>query len=135
MQYDNLIFFDGVCNLCNSTVQWIITHDPQARFRFVALQSETAQTILQQYGIQLQPQDLNTILLLQNERIFSQSTAVLRICKHLSGVWKLAYGFLLVPTFIRNFFYAIVSQNRYRWFGKEESCWIPTPELRQRFLA
>ncbi len=134
MQYDNLVFFDGVCNLCNSTVQWIIAHDPQSRFRFVALQSDLAQSILQQYGIQLRPQELNTLLLLQNKRIFSQSTAVLRICKHLSGMWKLAYGLLIVPAVIRNFFYSIVARNRYRWFGKEEACWIPTPALRRRFL-
>jgi predicted DCC family thiol-disulfide oxidoreductase YuxK len=134
MQYDKLIFFDGVCNLCNTTVQWIISHDPHAQFRFVALQSDKAQTILQHYGIQLDLHQLNTILFLQNDQLFQQSSAVLHICKNMAFPWKFLAILLVIPRFIRDFCYRIVAQNRYRWFGTAESCWLPTPALKKRFL-
>lgn len=127
-----LILFDGVCNLCSGSVQFIIRRDPQRLFRFASLQSELGQSFLKQ--AQLPPVELQTLLLVENGKIYKRSTAALRIARRLRGAWKLLYGLIIIPPFIRNFIYNWVARNRYRWFGKKESCWIPTPELRELFL-
>jgi predicted DCC family thiol-disulfide oxidoreductase YuxK len=127
-----IVLFDGVCNLCNGSVQFIIKHDKKGYFRFAALQSDTGQKLLQQAGL---PKDyLATFVYIENGKYSTQSTAALKVAKHLSGLWPLLYGLIIIPAPIRNFFYKLVANNRYRWFGKQESCMIPTPELREKFI-
>ncbi len=128
-----LILFDGVCNLCNGFVQFVIRHDPAGRFRFAALQSEAGRQVLAAHGhVGATPPE--TVLLLKNGRLYSHSTAVLHIERGLGWPWRaLAIG-LLLPASLRDAAYRFVARNRYRWFGRQESCWLPTPELQARFL-
>lgn len=127
------ILFDGVCNLCNGSVQFVIKHDPDGKFRFAALQSEFGQEHLKKHGID--PSQLLSIVFLINGRMFNRSRAALEIARRLNGLWPLLYIFVIVPPFIRNAVYDWIARNRYRWFGKQDACMIPTPELRSRFLG
>jgi predicted DCC family thiol-disulfide oxidoreductase YuxK len=127
-----IILFDGVCNLCNSAVQFVIKHDPDSKFLFTSLQSDSGQKLLKEFGIPLD--NFNSFILLQNNTAYTQSTAALKTVKQLSGGWKLLYGFMIVPAFIRNAVYKLIANNRYKWFGKQEACMIPTPALQARFL-
>jgi hypothetical protein len=127
-----LVMFDGVCNFCNSSINFIIRNDKTDHFRFLTLQSERGQKIIKQYN--LDPENLQTVILLENGRIYTRSTAALRIARKLKGGWKIFYGFIIVPAVLRDFFYNIVAKNRYKWWGKKESCMIPTPEVRKKFL-
>ena len=127
-----VILFDGVCNLCNGSVQFVIRHDRKKLFRFASLQSESGQQLLQQH--QLPQTDFNSFVLIENGKVFTRSTAALKVAQKLSGPVKLLYGFIIVPKFIRDAVYNFISKNRYKWFGKKDSCMIPTPELRNRFL-
>ena len=133
-----IILFDGVCNLCNGFVQFVIEHDPQARFQFAALQSEAGQSLLRQYGLDPAPTgtDPDSVWLLDEGRLYSHSTAVLRIAKRLGGGWSLlaAPGWLL-PAAVRDALYRFVARHRYQWFGRQQECWLPTPDLRARFLS
>ena len=129
----DVILFDGVCNLCNHAVNFIIDRDPAQRFVFTSLQSEAGQQLLRQYN--LDEEYLDSLVLLEQKRVYVKSTAALRIARHLSGIWPLSYVFILFPSFIRNFFYDIVARFRYRLFGKRSQCRVPTPELKARFLA
>lgn len=133
MTENAVIFFDGVCNLCNGAVQFVIKRDKANYFKFAALQSDFAQEKLSQH--QLQISKGNSIVLLENGKIYEQSAAALRIAKKISGLWPILYVFIVVPAFIRNWVYQFIAHNRYKWFGKQESCWIPTPELRSKFLG
>ncbi len=130
------IFFDGVCNLCNGFVQFVIRHDPAGRFRFAALQSDAGQRLLTAHG--LAPAELaappESVLLLSGGRLYSHSTAVLRIAQGLGGVWRLVGLGWALPGSWRDALYRLVARNRYRWFGRQESCMMPTPELKARFL-
>jgi predicted DCC family thiol-disulfide oxidoreductase YuxK len=126
-----IIFFDGVCNLCNASVQFVIEHDKKDQFKFTALQGDYAKEFLPKFNVD--PQGLNTILLLQERKLYSKSSAALRIAKKLNGLIPLLSVFLIVPKFIRDWFYDIIAKNRYKWWGKEESCWVPTPELKSKF--
>lgn len=127
-----IVFFDGVCNLCSGTVQFIIRRDPQKKFRFSSLQSSYAEKTLPQLNQNLAP--LSSILLLTGGHIDEESTAFLKITRELTGLWPLLYAFIIIPKPIRDFFYKWVARNRYRWFGKKEVCWIPTAELKDRFI-
>ncbi|OUJ71898.1 thiol-disulfide oxidoreductase DCC family protein [Hymenobacter crusticola] len=128
------ILFDGVCNLCNGFVQFIIKHDSAGRFRFASLQSEVAQQLLAARGISIVTTDPESVLLIVNDKVYSHSAAVLHILRRLGGVWRLLYAGILLPRFLRDAAYRFVARNRYRWFGREEACMMPTPELAQRFL-
>jgi len=128
-----VVLFDGVCNLCSGSVQLIIERDPEARFRFASLQSEAGQRLQAEHGID--PQDLNSVLLIEDGRWFKESDAALRIAGRLRGAWRLLAAFRLVPRPLRDLVYRFIARNRYRWFGKTESCWLPTPDLRSRFLS
>jgi predicted DCC family thiol-disulfide oxidoreductase YuxK len=127
-----IILFDGVCNLCNGSAIFIINHDHKDLFRFTALQSDTGKELIDKFKINTSKTD--SIILIDGEKNFTKSTAALKIAKHLSGGYPLLYGFMIVPNFMRNWVYDIIARNRYRWFGKKESCMIPTPELKQKFL-
>lgn len=132
MTNDSVILFDGVCNLCNNFVQFVIKHDKNERFKFASLQSDYAQKRLKSENL---PQnDMRSIILIENNQIYRQSTAVLKIAKHLSGGWKLFQIFLILPKFIRNPIYSYIAKHRYKWFGKKDECMIPTPNLKSRFL-
>ncbi|MBD0383320.1 thiol-disulfide oxidoreductase DCC family protein [Paenibacillus sedimenti] len=127
-----IVLFDGVCNLCNGAVQFILHRDPQGVFRFASLQSEVGQKLLRQH---LLPADvINTIVLIEHGRSYTQSTAALRIARRLRGAWKAAYAAILIPAPWRNAAYRFVARNRYRWFGQAEHCILPRPEFKQRFL-
>lgn len=128
-----IILFDGVCNLCNGAVQFTIQHDPNEKFLFASLQSETGQQILKQFGLPFT--DFNSFLLVQDEKIFSKSTGALKVARQLKGAWKLLYIFIIVPRFIRDFVYRWIAKNRYKWFGQQQQCTVPTPQLQARFLA
>jgi predicted DCC family thiol-disulfide oxidoreductase YuxK len=127
-----IILFDGVCNLCNDSVKVVIKHDKKDIFRFSAIQSAVGVQMASEYGIDISKTD--SILLIDKDKIYAKSTAALKIARHLSGGYPLLYGFMIVPNFIRNWVYDIIAKNRYKWFGRKDSCMIPTPELKNKFL-
>ena len=132
VQQSNIVFFDGVCNLCNSSVNFLIDRDPQGRLSFCSLQSQFAIDALQ--GTDFNAKDLDSIIYLENGNFYHKSDAALRIARHLKGFWPILSLFLFLPKFIRDGAYDIIAKNRYRWFGKEESCRMPQPHLAQRFI-
>lgn len=127
-----IILFDGVCNLCNGRVKFVIKHDKKQRFHFAALQSEAGKNLLQQYHVS--DNNLQSFVFIEKGKAYTQSTAALRVCKYLDGFYKIFYGFLIVPAFIRNAVYRVIANNRYKWFGKQETCMVPTPAIKARFL-
>jgi predicted DCC family thiol-disulfide oxidoreductase YuxK len=127
-----IILFDGVCNLCNSSVQFVIKHDANNKFKFAALQSEYAKNILAAH--QINAEKLSSLVLIEDQKIYTESTGALRIAKNLGLPTSLLYVFIIIPPFIRNAVYKYIARNRYKWFGKKEECWIPTPALKNRFL-
>lgn len=128
-----IVLFDGVCNLCNTAVQLIIKHDPSAYFLFASLQSEAGKNLLQQYHLveQLTPESL---VLIEKGKAWQYSAAALRIARKLKSWHRLFYPLILLPAFLRDPVYKWIARNRYRWFGRLENCWLPSPELKQRFL-
>lgn len=128
-----VVLFDGVCNLCSSVVQFIIKHDKKKQFRFASLQSDFGQKILAEN--KFSTTDLSSFILLEDGKLFTKSTGALRVVKRLKALWPLLYGFIIIPPFIRNAVYNWVAKNRYKWFGKKEACWLPTPELKSRFIS
>lgn len=128
----SIILFDGVCNLCNSAVNFIIKHDKKEYFLFASLQSDAAKEILLQYP--LKKTSLNSIILITNNISYDKSTAALLISKQLNNGYKLIYFFIVIPKFIRDFVYNLIANNRYKWFGKQKSCKIPSLEIKNRFL-
>jgi predicted DCC family thiol-disulfide oxidoreductase YuxK len=132
MESRGIILFDGVCNLCNGAVNFVIKRDKKSVFKFAAIQSEEAKNLMMEGDFQ--SEDLKTFILLLNERFYTKSTAALKVCRYLSGLWPMLYWFMIIPKFIRDFIYNIISRNRYKWFGRKESCMIPTPEFQSKFL-
>jgi predicted DCC family thiol-disulfide oxidoreductase YuxK len=130
---DNVILFDGLCNFCNSSINFTIRHDKKNRFHFAALQSEPAIAIRKQFN--LPDEFLSSVVLIENGKAYIRSTAALRIARRLNGAWPLFYGLIIIPRFIRDWVYNIVARNRYKWWGKKESCMVPTPEVRKKFLS
>ena len=128
MKSNAIILFDGVCNLCDGAIAFVIKRDPKKYFRFASLQSETAQKLLGERH------SLDTMILIENGNVYLRSTAALRIAKKLRGLWPLFYIFIVIPKFLRDLLYNWIARNRYRWFGKIEACMVLTPELRDRFL-
>lgn len=127
-----IILFDGVCNLCNASVQFIIQQDKKNYFKFASIQSEAGQKLLKKYNIDASIKD--SIVLIENNRSYIKSTATFRIVKHLNGLYPLLYGFIIVPPFIRNAVYDVIAKNRYTWFGRKETCMIPSTEIRSKFI-
>jgi len=127
-----IILFDGVCNLCNGFVQFVIQHDPGGQFKFTSLQSDKGQDLLK--DLPETYRQIDSVVFLENGRFYQKSAAALRIIRHLSGAWPLLYIFIILPAFLRDWLYTLVARNRYRWFGRQESCMLPTPELKTRFL-
>ena len=128
----NVVYFDGVCNLCNSAVNFLIDQDKQGRLKFASLQSEAGKAVLHRSG--LPEQDYDSFILVKDGQLFQKSEAVLEVVRLLGGGWSLLYGFKIIPRAWRDWLYTQIAQNRYRWFGKRTQCRLPTPELRARFL-
>ena len=131
MSNSKLILFDGVCNLCNGFVQFVIKNDTLQQFTFGSLQSAKAKQLLQQYGV---TQNLTTVVYIDNGVVYFKSDAALRIIKQLAYPYKLLYIFIVVPKFLRNWVYGVVATYRYKVFGKKNTCMVPTPELKHRFI-
>lgn len=128
-----IVLFDGLCNLCNSSVNFIIRFDTTQKFKFAPLQSNVAKQLLHQKAVD--PLKLNSIVLCFKEKVYTESSAALLIAKELAFPISWLYVFIIVPKFIRDFIYRIVARNRYRWFGKQETCMLPDKSLKNRFLA
>ncbi len=123
--------FDGVCNFCNDWVNFIIEQDSKNHFKFTPLQSEIAEKLLEKHNIN---KETDSVILIEDGKAYTHSTAALRIARNLDGIWSVFYILLLVPKFIRDFFYKILAKYRYKLFGKKDECMIPTPEIRRKFL-
>lgn len=132
MEKHPILLFDGVCNLCNGAVQFIIQRDPSGIFRFASLQSEAAAGMLARFPEA--PRNISTIVLLENGRLYTRSDAALRAARYLPAPWPALYGFIIIPRPLRNAVYDWIARNRYRWFGKKDQCMVPAPELKERFL-
>jgi predicted DCC family thiol-disulfide oxidoreductase YuxK len=129
----SVILFDGFCNLCSALVLFVIAHDPEGRFRFASLQSPAAARLL---GERSHPgPSLDTVVLVEGDRVYSRSSAALRIAKELRFPWPLLFMFVVVPRPLRDWAYGFVARHRYRWFGQRDACMAPAPELRARFLS
>lgn len=127
-----VLLFDGVCNMCNSLVIFVIRNDKRGKFKFASLQSEQGQLLLKK--LSLPTDEYDTFYLIKGDRYHTKSSAGLKVLKGLDGPWKLLYPLILVPKPIRDSVYAYVAKNRYRWFGKKEECMLPTAEMKKRFL-
>ena len=126
-----IVLFDGVCNFCNGTVNFIIARDRGGYFKFAPLQSEIGERLRAQYEID---EAVDSIVLIEDEIAYTYSDAALRIARSIGGAWAILYIFIIVPKPIRDFFYRLFARNRYRLFGKKDVCMVPTPEIRERFL-
>lgn len=127
-----VLLFDGVCNLCTGSVQWIIEHDPEGQFQFASLQSEAGQTLLAAFG--LPTDEFDSVVLIEGEKYYAKSTAALRVAKRLGLPYAALYPFVVVPRFVRDSVYDFVAETRYRVFGKRDSCMVPGPDIEDRFL-
>ncbi|HYN08561.1 MAG TPA: thiol-disulfide oxidoreductase DCC family protein [Vicinamibacterales bacterium] len=127
-----ILLFDGVCNFCNGIVQFIIERDPRARIRFAPLQSDIAATLLASHPDRANLPD--TVVLVEDGQVYVRSTAALRVARHLRFPWSLAWMFMVVPRPVRDWVYDWIARHRYAWFGKRDTCMVPTPDITNRFL-
>ena len=123
------MLFDGVCNFCNATINFVIEHDKAGYFKFAPLQSETGQRLMAEHGI-----ETDSVILVEDGKAYTHSDAALRIARRLDGIWSRAFAFRFVPRFIRDAAYRLFAKHRYRVFGRRDACMMPTPEIRARFL-
>jgi predicted DCC family thiol-disulfide oxidoreductase YuxK len=126
------ILFDGVCNFCNNAVNFVIKSDKKSIVKFAPLQSDAGLHLLKQHSLPID--DMKSFVFIDDGIAYTQSTAAIKVCKYLSGAWPLCKILIIVPKFIRDGLYNWVAKNRYKWFGQKETCMIPTPEVRARFL-
>ncbi|WPR73812.1 thiol-disulfide oxidoreductase DCC family protein [Algoriphagus sp. NG3] len=129
----SIIFFDGVCNLCNASIDFVIRRDKKDRFLVGALQDDFSRKILS--GFEVEEDYLDSLVLLEKGRIYYKSTAALKIARNLSGLWPALYPIIILPKFLRDPIYNWIGANRYRWFGKKNTCRLPTPEEKSKFLS
>lgn len=133
LENKGVILFDGYCTLCSWSVQFIIKRDKQDYFRFASLQSEIGKSLIHQFGI---PEDFDqSVVLIKDNSIYFKSEAVLRITKRLRHLWPFLYVFIIIPKLIRDGIYSFIAKNRFRWFGKKDSCYMPEEDLSYKFLA
>lgn len=128
----SVILFDGVCNLCNVSIDFILKRDKKNQFLVGALQEEAGQKLLSKFEVN--PEYLDSLVLIEDEKIYFRSTAAIRIAKHLSGLWPIFYGFIILPPSIRDGIYNLIGRNRYSWFGKKNTCRLPSTEEKAKFL-
>jgi predicted DCC family thiol-disulfide oxidoreductase YuxK len=126
-----IILFDGNCNFCSGSVQFILKRDTHKYFQFASLQGDAGKKLLIKHGIS---EEIDSFVVIDNDHCYIKSSAALQVCQHLKGFWRLAYVFRLIPRPLRDYVYDIVARNRYKWFGERASCLMPTPEIRERFL-
>jgi predicted DCC family thiol-disulfide oxidoreductase YuxK len=127
-----IVFFDGVCNLCDGAVQFFLKRDKKKKFLFGSLQGKTGQEYLRKYHL---PSDkYHSFMLIEGNILYTRSTAALRMMKHLGRGWQLLYLFIYLPQPIRDGVYNLIAANRYKWFGKKDQCRLPTPDEKERFL-
>ena len=131
-EIQKIVLFDGLCNFCNSSVQFIIRKEKKPEIKFASLQSETGKKLLEEY--QVSTKDISSIVFIKDGKAYQKTSAALRICLGLKGLYSALAFFLIFPPFTRNWLYNFIAKNRYKWWGKKESCEIPTPQLRSRFL-
>ncbi|MFI5154601.1 MAG: thiol-disulfide oxidoreductase DCC family protein [Chitinophagales bacterium] len=127
-----IILFDGVCNLCNASVQFVLKRDRKKQFRFASLQSDAGRQLLSSFGLPVDA--IHSFVLIEGERAYERSTALLRVCRQLGAAWPMLYILIIIPKFIRDPVYNLIARNRYKWFGKREECWLPGDDLKSRFL-
>lgn len=128
----SIIIFDGVCHLCNSSVDFVMRRDRKRMFRYTANQMETGRKLLVEQGVD--PDQVESVYLYQDGVLYDKSTAALKIARKLGFPYRLLYGFMVIPRGFRDFFYDLIARNRYKWFGKKETCRLPTPEEKALFL-
>lgn len=133
LQPKPIVYFDGVCNLCNSAVQFILKHDKKKKFLFATLASESGSFAREQ--VKSSSRNNESVILYYRGRYHTKSTAVLMIFKLMGGMWQLLYPFVVIPAFIRNAVYDTIGRNRYKWFGKKSECALPSPEILERFVT
>lgn len=132
LEHKTVLLFDGYCNFCSNTVQFILKHEKKQNIFFASLQSEIGMELLQQYHID--PSQTDSLVLIENKRAYIKSSAALRVSKHLKGLYPALFAFMIVPAFLRNAVYDWIARNRYKWFGKSDSCMLPDPAVKKRFL-
>ena len=132
VDHQRVIVFDGVCNFCNASVDFVIARDPQKKYKFSTLQSDPGQTILREF--KLNTQDFETFLYIEQGQVLTRSTAALRVARGLSGLWTLLYGFIVIPAPIRDTLYKFIARRRYQWMGKRDLCRVPKSSERARFV-
>ena len=127
-----IILFDGVCNLCSSSVQFIIRRDKKNQFLFGSLQGNAAQEFGKKFDIAFDV--FNSFILIDQNKVYTHSSAALRVLKYLGNGWQLFYAFIIIPEFLRDGIYNFIAKKRYKWFGKKDACWVPSQELQGKFL-
>jgi len=127
-----LVLFDGVCNYCNSMVNFAIRHDPSGKLRFAPLQSSTGKKMRTLHQI---PESIDSVILIEEGKVYTYSDAALRIARHFRWPAKSLNGLLIVPKFIRQGIYKWIARNRYKWFGKKDTCMVPAADIRSRFIV
>jgi predicted DCC family thiol-disulfide oxidoreductase YuxK len=132
-RHQSVILFDGVCNLCNSSIDFILKWDQRDHFKVGALQEGAGKRLLSRFEVN--PEYLDSLVLIENEKIYFRSTAALKIAKNLSGLWPLFYGLIIIPERLRDGIYNWIGKNRYHWFGKKNTCRLPTPEEKAKFIS
>lgn len=132
MEANKVVFFDGVCNLCSASVQFVIENDKKNIFKFASLQSNYGQKILSEHNLDLK--EFNSFMYLEGNELYFESKAALEVAKQLKFPISLLYIFIIVPSFIRDGIYNFIAKNRYKWFGKQTSCWMPSPDLKAKFI-
>ena len=128
-----IVLFDGICNFCDASVNWIIARDRRGVFRFAALQSAAGERLQRERG--LDPNALDTLVLVEDAGVYRKSGAALRVLRRLRWPWPIFIGLIAVPPFVRDFVYDFFARRRYRWFGRKEECMVPAPSVRDRFLV
>ena len=132
MTHNKILLFDGVCNFCDGTVQFVLKHDKKEVFSFASLQSEAGQSLLRKHGLPLE--DYDSFVYLDEGKVHTKSTAALRVLKELGGIYRALYLLIAVPKPIRVAVYMMIAKNRYKWFGKKDACTLPSKDVRKRFL-
>ena len=128
---DKVVLFDGICNYCNAMVNFAIRNDKKPTLKFAPLQSETGQQLRNHYHI---PKEIDSVILVENDKVYTYSDAAIRITRHLRWPARMLYGLIIIPKFIREPLYKWIAKNRYKWFGRKNTCMVPNQDLRSRFL-
>ncbi|WP_044022361.1 thiol-disulfide oxidoreductase DCC family protein [Bacillus sp. SG-1] len=128
---NGVILFDGVCNLCNSIVQFVIKRDKNAYYQFASQQSTKGKALMEKHHID---PATDSIILIEQDRAYMKSTAAVKVCRNLDGIWKVFYFGIIIPKAFRDYLYDYIAKNRYKWFGRRDTCMLPGPEMKKRFI-